>query len=326
MILSVSRRTDIPNYYCDWFFNRIKEGFVYVRNPFNARQISRIPLNPEVVDCMVFWTKNPTPMLDRLGALAGYEFYFQFTLTGYGRDVEPGLPDKRKELIPAFKRLSESVGPKRVIWRYDPIFINERYTADYHIQAFEEISRALEGAAERVVISFLDPYARIKKWMDGMKAGPPDQETTERLAEYMAQTARSRGMRICTCAELVDLDRFGICHGSCIDRQLIEELTGSRLPVKKDKNQRAECGCVESVDIGAYHTCRNGCAYCYAGGARPGSWEMQSGSGEMQPGSAGGAASWDVCSPLLGGAVHPDDRITDYKGRSRRDNQLSLFE
>lgn len=305
MILSVSRRTDIPNYYCDWFFNRLRERFVYVRNPFNARQVSRIPLKPELVDCMVFWTKNPAPMLDRLGGLDGYEYYFQFTLTGYGRDVEPGLPDKHMELIPVFKRLSEAVGPKRVVWRYDPIFINERYTVDYHIRAFGEISGALEGLTERVVISFLDPYARIKKWMEGMKAAPPDREESERLAGQMAEMAARRGMGIYTCAELADLERFGIRHGCCIDRQLIEELTGSRLKVKKDRNQRAECGCVESVDIGAYHTCRNGCAYCYAGG--------------------GARSVWDDSSPLLGGAIHPDDRITDYKAVSVRDNQISLF-
>lgn len=309
MILSVSRRTDIPNYYCDWFFNRLKEGFVYVRNPFNAGRISRIPLNPELVDCMVFWTKNPAPMLERLGELKGYEYYFQFTLTGYGPDVEPGLPDKRKALIPAFRRLSAAIGPKRVIWRYDPIFISESCTPDYHIRAFGELSRALEGMTERVVISFLDPYARIKKWMDGMKAGPPDRETAEWLAVRMAEMAGSRGMRIETCAELGDFERFGIRHGSCIDRQLIGELLGGRLAVKKDGNQRAECGCAKSVDIGAYHTCRNGCAYCYAGCAPMGN----RGSG------------WDASSPLLGGTVHPDDKITDYKAVSWRDNQLSLF-
>ena len=314
MILSVSRRTDIPNYYSDWFFNRLKEGFVCVRNPFNARQISRIPLNREVVDCIVFWTKNPAPMLERLGELDGYEYYFQFTLTGYGRDVEPGLPDKHRELIPTFKRLSEAIGPKRVIWRYDPIFINEGYTADGHIRAFRELCREFEGLTERVVISFLDPYARIKKWMEGMKAAPPDRETMEWLAGNMAETAGRHGMGIYTCAELADLEHAGIRHGSCIDRRLIEELTGSRLKIKKDKNQRAECGCAESVDVGAYHTCRNGCAYCYAG---------------CDAGLMAGEntrSAQDASSLVLGGALHPDDRITDYKAVSLRDDQIRLFE
>lgn len=123
MILSVSRRTDIPNYYSEWFLNRIREGFLYVRNPMNPRQISRIDLSPETTDCIVFWTKNPAPMLDRLEELKDYAYYFQFTLTGYGRDVEPNLPDKRKVLIPVFRALSEKIGKEKVIWRYDPIFL-----------------------------------------------------------------------------------------------------------------------------------------------------------------------------------------------------------
>ena len=137
MILSVSRRTDIPNYYSDWFYNRIKEGFLYVRNPFNPHQISRIDLSSQVVDCIVFWTKNPANMLARLDELQAYKYYFQFTLTGYGRDIEPNLPDKRNELIATFQKLSEKIGKEKVIWRYDPILINERYTVEYHLNAFE---------------------------------------------------------------------------------------------------------------------------------------------------------------------------------------------
>ena len=137
MILSVSRRTDVPNYYSDWFINRLKEGFLYVRNPMNIHQISRINLSPEVIDCIVFWTKNPANMLGKLEYLQDYAYYFQFTLTGYGRDIEPNLPDKRKELIPAFQKLSEKIGKEKVIWRYDPILLSDKYTADYHLRAFE---------------------------------------------------------------------------------------------------------------------------------------------------------------------------------------------
>ena len=123
MILSVSRRTDIPNYYSDWFTNRIKEGFLYVRNPINPHQISKIDLFPDVIDCIVFWTKNPENMIAKLNDLRDYAYYFQFTLTGYGKDIEPNLPDKRKELIPTFQKLSEKIGKEKVIWRYDPILI-----------------------------------------------------------------------------------------------------------------------------------------------------------------------------------------------------------
>lgn len=145
MIVSASRRTDIPTFYSEWFYNRIKEGFLYVRNPMNAHQISRIDLSPDVVDCIVFWTKNPIPMLPRLDELAAYKYYFQFTLTGYGRDMEANLPDKKEKLIPAFKQLAEKIGKKRIIWRYDPIVFTKKYSPEYHIKAFTQIAEALDA-------------------------------------------------------------------------------------------------------------------------------------------------------------------------------------
>lgn len=211
MILSVSRRTDIPNHYADWFLNRIRAGELYVKNPVNAKQIRRVDLSPEAVDCIVFWTKNPSGIIDRLDELHDYHYYFQFTLTGYGRDIEPGLPDKKKVLIPLFRKLADRIGKERVVWRYDPILINDRYTAEYHKKAFSQIAESLSGYTERVVVSFLDMYAGIQK-----------------------------------------------------DMELIERVTGKSLPVKKDRNQRPACGCAESVDVGAYDTCPNGCRYCYA--------------------------------------------------------------
>ena len=140
MIISASRRTDIPTYYSNWFLNRVKAGYVYVRNPMNAHQIS---FSPEVVDGMVFWTKNPIPMLDKLDALKDYMYYFQFTLNSYGVDVERNIPSKNKVIVPAFQRLSDLIGPDRVIWRYDPIFLSETYTMDYHIRYFEELAKRL---------------------------------------------------------------------------------------------------------------------------------------------------------------------------------------
>ncbi len=118
MILSVSRRTDIPAYYSEWFFERLKEGFVYTRNPMNPKQISRLELSSETVDCIVFWTKNPEPMLAHLSELERYPYYFQFTLTSYGTDIEGKVPHKREVMIPVFQRLSETIGSRRVIWLY----------------------------------------------------------------------------------------------------------------------------------------------------------------------------------------------------------------
>ena len=264
MILSASRRTDIPTYYSDWFLKRIKAGYVYVRNPMNPHQVSQINLSPEVVDGIVFWTKNPTPMLDRLVELNDYMYYFQFTLNSYGVDVEENIPNKRKVIIPAFKRLSDSIGPDRVIWRYDPIFLSRLYTVDYHIRYFEELAKRLSPYTRKCTISFLDLYRNTEK---NIAILAPDKFPVERqtqLAKILAEIAHSYGLRIDTCAEEIDLSQYGIEHAKCIDDCLFGQLLQCPLEIKKDKNQRLGCGCAESVDIGAYNTCQNGCKYCYA--------------------------------------------------------------
>jgi len=302
MILSVSRRTDIPNYYSDWFLNRIREGFLYVRNPMNPHQISEIDLSPDVVDCMVFWTKNPAPILGRLRELEDYPFYFQFTLTGYGRDIEPRLPDKRSQLVRTFQELSRQIGSDRIIWRYDPIFLSERYTAEYHKKAFGELAASLKGYTRRVVISFLDFYAKTRRNMEGLFIQNPSNEELERFAGELAQLAGENGLMIETCAECLDLKKLGIQHGSCIDKKLIERLTGCKLKAAKDRNQRSECGCVESVEVGTYDTCLNGCRYCYAN--------------DSEASVRKGIRHYDVHSPLLCGMVGPEDKVTKRKLRS----------
>ena len=311
MILSVSRRTDIPNYYADWFCNRIREGFLYVRNPMNAHQISRIELSTEVVYCIVFWTKNPVGMMERLEELRDYSYYFQFTLTGYERDVEPNLPDKREVLIPRFRELSEKIGNRRVVWRYDPILINEKYTVEYHLKAFEEIAESLAGYTKRVVISFLDYYAKTQRNMAGLQVKSFSDREMLYLAEHLAKIAAKHDMAAESCAERVDLGSVGVEHGSCIDKRRIEEIIGCGLAVKKDKNQRGECGCVESVETGAYNTYGNRCRYCYA------NFSDEAVNTNRK--------ACDPTSPLLCGIVHPEDRITERKVKSLKDTQMSLF-
>lgn len=264
MILSVSRRTDIPSYYSEWFFNRIREGYLCVRNPMNPRQVSRIELSSEVVDCIVFWTKNPQPMLDRLQELSAYHFYFQFTLTGYGRDVEANIPHKKEVMIPVFQRLSAQIGSEKVIWRYDPIMFTKVYTPEYHLKAFTQIAEALRGYTHKCVISFVDSYAKIKKNMVELGVYELSREDLTVFAKELAHIAKQNGMTIATCAESIDLEECGIEHNACIDKELIERIIGVGLNVGKDKNQRGECGCIESVEVGTYDTCRNGCRYCYA--------------------------------------------------------------
>ncbi len=312
MILSASRRTDIPSYWSDWFLRRLREGFVYVRNPMNPRQISRVPLSPQVVDCIVFWSKNPGPLAKRLGELEDYPFYFQYSLTGYGKDVESNLPDKKEVLIPLFQELSKRLGPHRVVWRYDPILFSQRYPPEYHLRAFEEIARRLEGYGERVVISFVDLYAKTKRgtaWLE-LWDPPGDGELLE-FAGKLAALARKYGFDMESCAEKIDLGPAGVRHGHCIDKALIERIIGCRLTASKDKNQRPECGCFESIDIGIYNTCRNGCRYCYA---------------TFNPEQvARQTALYHPDSPLLCSRVEEGDVIHERKVTSLRDAQFSLF-
>lgn len=312
MILSVSRRTDIPSYYSDWFLNRIREGFLYVRNPMNPHQISRIPLSPELVDCIIFWTKNPGPMLEWLEELKDYMYYFQFTLTPYGKDIEPNLPDKRDVLIPVFKKLSEKTSRKRVIWRYDPILINDRYTVEYHQKAFQEIAESLAGYTDRVVISFVDLYAKTKRNMRECPLKLLDEENMKELAAVLARIAAKNKMEIESCGEKIDLSEVGIAHGSCIDRKRIEALTGCSITGERDKNQRPECGCLESVEVGTYHTCGNGCRYCYANF-----------SDERVKSSR---SLYRADSSLLCGEVLKGDMITERKVKSLKKMQISLFD
>lgn len=302
MILSVSRRTDIPNYYADWFIARIKEGFLYVRNPMNAHQISRIDLSPELVDCIVFWTKNPANMMEKLEYLQQYVYYFQFTLTGYGKDVEPNLPNKRKELIPTFKRLSEKIGKERVVWRYDPIMISKKYTMDYHLKAFEEIAGNLADFTEKAVISFVDFYTKTRRNTRGLEIRQITDEESVELAGKMAQIAVKYHLTIESCAERINLQKVGIRQGSCIDKNLIERLSGCNLIGEKDKNQRKECGCLESVEVGAYNTCLNGCKYCYA----------NYNDDKVQY----NVRQYNRDSALLCGEIAPGDRVTDRKVKS----------
>lgn len=312
MILSVSRRTDIPNYYSEWFINRIREGYLYVRNPMNPHQISKINLSPQIVDCIVFWTKNPLPMMDRLDALKDYHYYFQFTLTGYGKDIEPNLPDKRNEMINIFRRLSSKIGNEKVIWRYDPILFTDRYTAEYHIRAFREIAEALRGYTDKVVISFLDLYAKTKINMKGIHLVNLEENRFSAFASTLSAIAKENKMKIAACAEEADLAAYGIERNCCIDKDLIEKIIGCKISAKKDKNQRKECGCIESVEVGSYDTCRNACKYCYANDSDEKVNRI--------------CRIYDPRSPLLCGTITEEDKITERKVKSLKEGQISIFD
>lgn len=306
MIISSSRRTDIPACFSQWFFRRLAEGFVCVRNPVNFHQVSRVSLSPEVVDGIVFWTKNPLPMLDSLQLLKDYPFYFQFTLTAYGQDLEPGIPSKNSTIVPAFQELSRRIGPERVIWRYDPILLTPKYTTDYHVRYFEELARRLSGYTTKCVISFVDLYRHLGQQFQSLGTA----EIIE-LAGRLSEIARKYGLTLETCAESLDLSQFDIRHGHCVDAELLEQIIGQPLSLSKDKNQRAACGCMASIDIGMYDTCANGCKYCYANHA-PAAVRRN-------------LKSHDPSSPLLCGRLTPEDIVMDRVVASCKEMQGSLF-
>ncbi len=263
MIISASRRTDIPCYYSDWFIHRIKEGFVYTRNPMNYRSVSKINLNPDVVDLIVFWTKNPKNMLSKLDYFKNYPYYFQFTLNGYGTLLEKTIPP-RDELISTFIKLSQRIGKQRVIWRYDPIILNHTFDLEFHAHNFEFIAKALNNYTDKVIISFFDMYKKISRRIRLLDIDVIEETSIWELARILSDIAHRNKLIIESCAEKYDLSKYGINHGHCIDEKLIGDILGSKINVKKDKNQRLECGCVQSIDIGEYNTCLNNCQYCYA--------------------------------------------------------------
>ena len=304
MIISASRRTDLPACYSDWLIKRFQEGFVLVRNPFRFHQISRISLSPEVVDGVVFWTKNPLPLIPKLDAFQEYAYYFLFTLNSYDRSLEPGITPKKEVLIAAFKRLSDQIGPDRVIWRYDPIIISESYSIAYHLKKFERIAHELSGYTHQCIISFLDFYRDTEKNLAAFHLLPFSDESQHILAMNLSEIARSNQLVLCACAENMDLSAFQIQPSRCIDSLLLSKLAGYPLLTEKDKNQRKECGCASSIDIGTYNTCRIGCRYCYA--VHPGNRKFLT--NQMH----------DPNAPLLFGEVSAQDIITDRSVRSCR--------
>lgn len=250
--------------------------------------------------------------MERLDELKAYPYYFQFTLTGYGNDVEVNVPDKKASMIPIFRELSSRIGRERVIWRYDPIFFSDKYTAQYHIKAFTSLAEALNGYTDKCVISFVDMYAKNRKRMESLSSYDLDEGELRKFARELSGIADDNHMEIGSCAEKIELDGCGIVHNCCIDKALIEKITGCRLKVCKDKNQRPACGCVESVDVGTYHTCKNGCAYCYAN------------AGEKSV--ARNASKYDPASPLLCSHLEAGDTVSQKKVASWKETQLSIFD
>lgn len=270
MILSVSRRTDIPAFYSKWVMNRIREGFVYVRNPFNYNQVSRVPITSDNVDCIVFWTKDATEMLQYLDELneRKFKYYFQYTITPYKKDLEP-FYDKKPQILDSFIKLSERIGKDKVIFRYDPIILTDFYTTNYHYKKFEIFCKKLHKHTDKIIISFLDGYKKVARNMKGIAIEEITESKMREIASTMANIAHKYNLMIETCAEKIDLSEYGVNHASCIDGNLIEKIIGGELALKRGNEfladaQRESCGCIKCIDIGSYDTCIHQCLYCYA--------------------------------------------------------------
>ncbi|OPZ59254.1 MAG: hypothetical protein BWY87_01096 [Deltaproteobacteria bacterium ADurb.Bin510] len=296
MIVSVSRRTDIPALYSDWFFGRLEAGEAHVRNPFNARQLRRVSLRPPDVDGFVFWTRNPAPMLPRLASLAAYRYYFLITITGYGPDLELRSPPVA-QAVDNFKRLAEQLGPERAIWRYDPIILDEHYDAAWHRANFARLAERLTGATAKCILSFVTLYAKTRRNLPGLaEAGLA---AKRELAAGLKELAAARGIALTACCAS-DLSEV-LPPAGCIDADLLG-VTAAR-----DRHQRPGCTCACSVDLGCYDSCTHGCRYCYANASPALALKR--------------AAEHDPASPLLLGWPKGDEHLV-----ASPPEQASLFQ
>lgn len=309
-IISASRRTDIPNHYAAWFMQRIKEQYVLVRNARDHNQIRKVDLSVPAVACIVFWTKNPAPLIDFLPALDPYPYYFLYTINAYGRDIESRIPPMG-ESIDRFRALADRLGPERMVWRYDPVLINPSYPVGYHVESFNYLSRKLEGYTDTCIISFIDLYKNTRAHAAELQPVDIDLATMRRLVSNFSTQAASHGIKVQTCAEPADFDDLGVLHGACIDPLRVQRVSGLHIEAGKGTNQRPFCRCAPSVDIGMYNSCINLCTYCYANYNE-----------HLVHANYGRARS---SSPLQVGQLEKSDTIVERKARTAP-AQLALFD
>ena len=259
MILNISGRTDIVAFYSDWLINRLEEGYIDVRNPFNPKLVSRIMIDD--VDLLFFCTKNPIPIIDKLEKIKK-KMYFHITLTSYKKDIEPNLPPK-KDIINAIKKISKIVGKDNIVIRYDPVFINDNYTLEYHIKAFDELCSLLDGYVEKMLISFIDDYKNVRNNYKKIKYRQFTENDYKTIGKCFSESARKHNIKVHTCAEVFNLVEYGFVKDECMSKELAFKLTG-KIFKKWNARKNVPCNCIEMVDIGSYNSCKHFCKYCYA--------------------------------------------------------------
>lgn len=308
MIISTGMRTDIPAFYSKWFINRLHEGYVCVRNPYRPEQVTKYVLSPDVVDCITFCTKNPTPMLSHIDELSDYGQFWFVTITPYGKDIEPNVPPV-SEVIESFKELSMAIGKNAVSWRYDPIFFCKGFDTNRHIEGFEKIAKELKGYTNSCVISFLDMYKKLER--NAPDIYPPDIEKQKTLCRAFVKIGRENGITIKSCYENACLAECGVDVAGCQTKATIENAIGQNLNVPKKRNQRGSCNCLLGNDIGAYDSCGHLCKYCYANADK----ELVLENMKLH----------NPDSPFLIGNYRKGDVITQANQASNVELQMSLF-
>ncbi|MDE5801806.1 MAG: DUF1848 domain-containing protein [Lachnospiraceae bacterium] len=309
MILNTGSRTDIPAYYSDWFYNRIEAGYVLVRNPYYPSQITKYLLSPDVIDVMVFCTKNPSPMLDRLSLLSAFDTFWFVTITPYGTEIEPHVPPK-EQVIASFRQLSEVIGSSRISWRYDPVLITDTYSIAHHIEQFHLMAEALSGYTTQCVVSFIDLYEKTKRNFRGIRSVTSEEQ--EILIEAFSNIAKKNGLQIHLCCENASLVRENVDADGCMSKAVLEKALGCKLNVPKKKTARSECSCLLGADIGAYNTCGHGCLYCYA------NYDMET--------VAKNRKLHNASSPLLIGELSEQDVVKSAEQKSWKNGQLDIFD
>ena len=299
MILNTGLRTDIPGFFSEWFYNRIDDGFVYVRNPYAKNQIYSYRLDPELIDCIIFCTKNPKPMFENLEKIDKFNQYWHITITPYEKEIEPNVPPMN-DVLESFKYLSKKLGKENVTLRYDPIFINEKYSLEKHIESFEYIANSLSDYTTEAIISFIDLYEKTKR--NFPKAREVTKDERLKLGKEFAQIGKKNNIIIKTCVEGTELDKFGIDSSGCMTKEVIERAINKNLNIPKQKARNGECYCLLNNDIGEYNTCGHGCLYCYANSNK----RLVKRNLKLH----------DPKSPILIGEIKEDDIIKEMKQKS----------
>lgn len=311
MIINTGARTDTAQWYAPWLLKRFEEGYVCVRNPLFPYKVSRYELDPAVVDCVEFCSKNYAPLLPRLSEITSrFNTHFHYTITAYGPDIEPRVPSL-EESVDTLYELERQVGARRICWRYDPVLLTSEYTVERHMETFSWLAKRLAGHVDRCIFSFVEMYKKLElNFPELMPVGPEDRD---RLAAALGHIAAEHGIPIQTCGNNGLWPQYGINTSGCTTLKMLGDANGVEFKKLKHKGQRAGCGCFESRDVGTYDSCPNGCRYCYANRDHAKALDNY-------------LHHHDPESPLLLGHLHADDEVSRAPQRSllAHGAQLSL--